>query len=145
MTPKIARSRTPEIVEQQTRSIGGLADLRPSFSEVWYQLAILRGNHEIIGGLVLNTRGQQFTEGRLHLKCHDLDPLRYFLIVLRGVYLKAVEFSVLRQQMVAMACLAVTLLSIRVFRFDKLWTRGPAACWPRVRPLAAAFKLMHKY
>ncbi len=45
-----------------------------------------------------------------------LDPLRYFLVVLRGVYLKGVGFSVLRPQMVAMAVLGLT---ISVFRFYK--------------------------
>ncbi len=48
-----------------------------------------------------------------------LDPLRYFLIVLRGVYLKGVGFSVLRPQMLAMAVLGVALLTISVFRFHK--------------------------
>jgi ABC-2 type transport system permease protein len=49
-----------------------------------------------------------------------LNPLRYFLVVLRGVYLKGVGFSVLRPQMMAMAVLGVALLSISVFRFHKV-------------------------
>jgi ABC-2 type transport system permease protein len=48
-----------------------------------------------------------------------LNPLRYFLVILRGVYLKGVGFSVLRPQMTAMAVLGVALLTISVFRFHK--------------------------
>jgi ABC-2 type transport system permease protein len=48
-----------------------------------------------------------------------LDPLRYFLVVLRSVYLKGVGLEVLWPQMAAMAVLAVTLLTISVFRFHK--------------------------
>ena len=48
-----------------------------------------------------------------------LDPLRYFLIVLRGVYLKGVGMDILWPQMVAMLVLGVGLLTISVFRFHK--------------------------
>jgi len=48
-----------------------------------------------------------------------LDPLRYFLDVLRGVYLKGVGLDVLWPQMMAMGLLGVTMLSISVFRFQK--------------------------
>ena len=48
-----------------------------------------------------------------------VDPLRYFLVVLRGVYLKGVGFSVLGPQMMAMGAMGVALLTISVFRFHK--------------------------
>jgi ABC-2 type transport system permease protein len=46
-------------------------------------------------------------------------PLRYFLIVLRGVYLKGVGFDVLWPQMAGMAVLATLLLTLSVMRFHK--------------------------
>ncbi len=46
-------------------------------------------------------------------------PLRYFLIVLRGVYLKGVGFSILWPQMAAMAGLGTLLLAISILRFKK--------------------------
>ncbi len=49
-----------------------------------------------------------------------LSPLRYFLIVLRGVYLKGVGFDLLWPQFVGMAILGITLLTISVFRFRKV-------------------------
>jgi len=48
-----------------------------------------------------------------------LDPLRYFLIVLRGVYLKGVGLEVLWPQLLAMTAIGVILLTISVFRFHK--------------------------
>lgn len=48
-----------------------------------------------------------------------LDPLRYFLAVLRGVYLKGVGLDVLWPQMAAMAAIGVAMLSISVLRFHK--------------------------
>jgi ABC-2 type transport system permease protein len=48
-----------------------------------------------------------------------LDPLRYFLVVLRSVYLKGIGLEILWPQMAAMAGLGVTLLTISVFRFHK--------------------------
>jgi ABC-2 type transport system permease protein len=48
-----------------------------------------------------------------------LDPLRYFLDVLRGVYLKGVGLDVLWPQMAAMGVFGVTMLCISVFRFQK--------------------------
>ena len=47
------------------------------------------------------------------------DPLRYFLVVLRGVYLKGVGLEVLWAQMAMMAVIGVTLLTISVLRFHK--------------------------
>lgn len=48
-----------------------------------------------------------------------LDPLRYFLDVLRGVYLKGVGMDVLWPQMTAMGILGCIMLSISVARFRK--------------------------
>jgi ABC-2 type transport system permease protein len=47
------------------------------------------------------------------------DPLRYFLIVLRGTFLKGVGLDVLWPQMAALACLTIILLTIGVLRFRK--------------------------
>ncbi len=49
-----------------------------------------------------------------------LSPLRYFLIVLRGVYLKGVGFDLLWPQFVGMAVIGITLLTVSVFRFRKV-------------------------
>jgi ABC-2 type transport system permease protein len=46
-------------------------------------------------------------------------PLRYFLVVLRGTYLKGVGMSVLWPQMAAMAGLGVGLLGLAIIRFRK--------------------------
>jgi ABC-2 type transport system permease protein len=48
-----------------------------------------------------------------------LSPLRYFLIVLRGTYLKGVGMEILWPQMLAMAGLGIGLLSVAVLRFHK--------------------------
>ncbi len=48
-----------------------------------------------------------------------LSPLRYFLVVLRGTYLKGVGFAMLWPQMTAMAALGLGLLTIAVLRFQK--------------------------
>jgi ABC-2 type transport system permease protein len=48
-----------------------------------------------------------------------LDPLRYFLDVLRGVYLKGVGLEALWPQMAAMAVLGLIMLTISVARFRK--------------------------
>ncbi len=46
-------------------------------------------------------------------------PLRYFLVVLRGAYLKGVGMEILWPQMLAMAALGISLLTIAVLRFHK--------------------------
>jgi ABC-2 type transport system permease protein len=51
--------------------------------------------------------------------CSYLNPLRYFLVVIRGTYLKGVGMDILWPQMVAMGVLGVTLLTISVLRFHK--------------------------
>jgi len=48
-----------------------------------------------------------------------LNPLRYLLVILRGTFLKGVGLSVLWPQMLAMAVIGVTVLSVSVFRFRK--------------------------
>ena len=48
-----------------------------------------------------------------------LSPLRYFLVVLRGTYLKGVGMEILWPQMLAMAAMGISLLLIAVFRFRK--------------------------
>lgn len=48
-----------------------------------------------------------------------LDPLRYFLVVLRSVYLKGVGVQVLWPQMLAMAIFGVGMLTFSIFRFQK--------------------------
>lgn len=48
-----------------------------------------------------------------------LNPLRYFLVVLRSVYLKGVGLEVLWPQMLAMVAIGGALLAISVFRFRK--------------------------
>ena len=46
-------------------------------------------------------------------------PLRYFLVVLRGTYLKGVGLAILWPQMLAMAGLGLALLATAVLRFRK--------------------------
>jgi ABC-2 type transport system permease protein len=48
-----------------------------------------------------------------------LSPLRYFLVVLRGTYLKGIGMEILWPQMLAMAVLGISLLMIAVLRFHK--------------------------
>ncbi len=46
-------------------------------------------------------------------------PLRYFLVVLRGTYLKGVGMDILWPEMAVMAGMAVSLLTLAVLRFHK--------------------------
>jgi ABC-2 type transport system permease protein len=48
-----------------------------------------------------------------------LSPLRYFLVVLRGTYLKGVGINILWPQMAAMGALGIALLTLSVLRFHK--------------------------
>ena len=48
-----------------------------------------------------------------------LDPLRYYLIIIRSTFLKGVGFNVLWPQMLALAAIGFVLLSLSVFRFRK--------------------------
>lgn len=47
------------------------------------------------------------------------DPLRYFLVVIRGVYLKGAGLDVLWPQMWPLALMAVIFLSVSILRFRK--------------------------
>jgi ABC-2 type transport system permease protein len=47
------------------------------------------------------------------------NPLRYFLIVVRGSYLKGVGMEILWPQMAAMAGLGFLLLTAAILRFHK--------------------------
>ena len=46
-------------------------------------------------------------------------PLRYFLVVLRGSYLKGVGIEILWPEITAMAGLAMLLLTVAILRFHK--------------------------
>jgi ABC-2 type transport system permease protein len=48
-----------------------------------------------------------------------LVPLRYFLVVLRGTYLKGIGMAILWPQMAAMAGLGIALLTVSILRFHK--------------------------
>jgi len=48
-----------------------------------------------------------------------LSPLRYFLVVLRGTYLKGIGLNILWPEMLSMAGLGTALLSIAILRFHK--------------------------
>lgn len=48
-----------------------------------------------------------------------LNPLRYFLVVLRAVFLKGVGFGVLWPQLAATAALGLAMLTVSVLRFHK--------------------------
>ncbi len=48
-----------------------------------------------------------------------LDPLRYFLIVIRSVYLKGTGLDVLWPQLAAMAAIGAIMLTVSIFRFHK--------------------------
>lgn len=47
------------------------------------------------------------------------NPLRYFLVVLRGSYLKGVGLDILWPQIAVMADLAKLLLTVAILRFRK--------------------------
>jgi ABC-2 type transport system permease protein len=49
----------------------------------------------------------------------NLDPLRFFLVVLRGTFIKGVGLDVLWPQMIAMAILGAATLTIATLRFHK--------------------------
>ena len=48
-----------------------------------------------------------------------LDPLRYFLVIIRGTYIKGVGMDVLWPQMLALAAISIALLGLAVLRFRK--------------------------
>jgi len=48
-----------------------------------------------------------------------LDPLRYFLVIIRATYLKGVGIDVLWPQMLGLAAIALSLLALAVLRLHK--------------------------
>ncbi len=48
-----------------------------------------------------------------------LNPLRYFLVIVRGIFLKGVGFNILWPQMAALFTLGLSLLTLSVLRFHK--------------------------
>jgi len=48
-----------------------------------------------------------------------LSPLRYYLVVIRGTFLKGVGLNVLWPDMAAMGILAAALLTVSILRFRK--------------------------
>jgi len=48
-----------------------------------------------------------------------LNPLRYYMVIIRGIFMKGVGFNILWQQMAALACIGVVVLSVAVARFRK--------------------------
>ena len=48
-----------------------------------------------------------------------LDPVRYYLVIIRGVFLKGVGLTVLWPQMFALAVLGAALLTASIWRFRK--------------------------
>ena len=48
-----------------------------------------------------------------------LDPLRYFLVIIRGTFLKGIGFDILWPQFAALAAISLTLLVLSVLRFRK--------------------------
>jgi ABC-2 type transport system permease protein len=48
-----------------------------------------------------------------------INPMTYYLVIIRGTFLKGVGLSVLWPQMLALAALGVTLLTLSVLRFHK--------------------------
>ena len=51
-----------------------------------------------------------------------LNPLRYYLIIIRGIFLKGVGLSVLWSQMAALGILGTVILMFAVGRFKKTLT-----------------------
>jgi ABC-2 type transport system permease protein len=51
-----------------------------------------------------------------------LNPLRYFLIIIRGVFLKGVGAAILWPQMLALAALGSAMLWLAALRFRKTLT-----------------------
>jgi ABC-2 type transport system permease protein len=47
------------------------------------------------------------------------DPLRHFLVIIRGVFLKGVGFGVLWPELVALLAMGVVVMTFAVSRFRK--------------------------
>jgi len=48
-----------------------------------------------------------------------VDPLRYFLVIIRGVFLKGIGLDILWPQMLALGVMGVVMLGLAVLRFHK--------------------------
>ena len=48
-----------------------------------------------------------------------LNPLRYFLVIVRGIFLKGVGFDVLWPQMAALTALGIAVFAAAIARFKK--------------------------
>jgi ABC-2 type transport system permease protein len=48
-----------------------------------------------------------------------LNPLRYYMVIIRGIFMKGVGLTALWEQLVALAVIGVTVLSIAIGRFSK--------------------------
>jgi ABC-2 type transport system permease protein len=48
-----------------------------------------------------------------------LNPLRYYLVVIRGTFLKGVGVDILWPDLLAMSIIAAALLSVSILRFRK--------------------------
>ena len=48
-----------------------------------------------------------------------LNPLRYFLVIVRGIFLKGAGFNVLWMQILALLILGLTILTLSATRFKK--------------------------
>ena len=48
-----------------------------------------------------------------------LNPLRYFLVILRGIFLKGSDFHILWPQMLALLVMGITILTMSSLRFQK--------------------------
>jgi ABC-2 type transport system permease protein len=48
-----------------------------------------------------------------------LNPLRYYMVVIRGIFMKGVGLEALWEQLVALAVIGVVVLSIAIGRFSK--------------------------
>jgi ABC-2 type transport system permease protein len=48
-----------------------------------------------------------------------LNPLRYYMVVIRGIFMKGVGLAALWEQLTALAVIGVAVLSIAIGRFSK--------------------------
>jgi ABC-2 type transport system permease protein len=48
-----------------------------------------------------------------------LNPLRYYMVIIRGIFMKGVGMAALWEQMAAMAAIGVVVLSVAIGRFSK--------------------------
>jgi ABC-2 type transport system permease protein len=78
-----------------------------------------------------------------------LNPLRHFLIIVRGIFLKGIGLPILWPQFLWLAGLGVVVLAFAVFRFRRrlaLWLRRFSACFARflAEGVLATVKLLEK-